>query len=125
MKPHCALLLTLIFAGCVHVSNPQYKALDANRNIERHMRQAEKLMLPSVTFTDISLSKVAGVFFICNEQPPEFQNTIILENDRVWSDQKVNISFENVSFARLCDEICLQTGSVWWADKVIYIAKKK
>jgi hypothetical protein len=126
MKTCFALTFTLIFAGCVNTSNSHYKALDTKRSVANHIRLAEKIKFPSVTLTEVTLEKAAGVFYVCNEDPPEFQNTIILHEsvDSSWAQQKVILLFKNVSFASLCDQLCIQTGSVWWADGVVHIEKK-
>lgn len=121
-----ALTIVVLLAGCSHNPRSGYKALDYSRSKAAHLRQAEAVRIPSVSFSDVTLERVAAIFYICGESTPEYQNSVALAtNDRAWSQQNVNLKMEDVSIARMIDEVCAQTGSVWRADREIIIEKKK
>ena len=103
-----------------------YRALDYARSNPEHFKQAEAAHIPSVSFSDVTLARVAAALYVCDESMPEYQNSVVLAtNDQAWSEQIVNLKIENVSIAKLIDSICIQTGSIWWADREIIIEKKK
>jgi len=117
MKTAFALVLVILAAGCTHVRRSDYKALDEGHTKLTHLWQAEDIKIPSVSFIDVPLARVAAAFYICNEDPPEFQPTITLATDDLnWSQQEVTLRLEGASLAKICDEICIQTGSVWRAN---------
>ena len=126
MKTTWILSLTLLLSGCAHTQSTTYRALDMKRTNPDHLKKAESLRVTSVSFKDVTLARAIAAFYISEEYPPAFQNTIIFMNDDAdWSQQKINFTIKDTSFARLCNELCIQTGSVWWADTVIHIKKKK
>ena len=126
MKTAIALALVALLAGCSHISPGRYKALDYARSKPAHLRLAEATRIPSVSLSDVTLEQVAAIFYICDENMPEYQNSVALAtNDQAWSEKRVSLKMEDVSIARLIDEVCSQTGSVWHADREIIIEKKK
>jgi hypothetical protein len=126
MKTAFALALVILVTGCAHNTHGGYKALDYARSKPAHLRQAEAVRIPSVSFSDVTLSRVTTAFYICDESMPEYQNSVTLAtNDKTWAEQKVNLKLEDVSIAKLIDEICIQTGSIWRVEREIIIEKKK
>ena len=125
MRIAAALALVTIATGCAHGPRSDYKALDFARSNPAHLKQAEATRISSVSFSDVTLARVAAVLYVCDESEPEYQNSVTLStDDRNWAEQKVNLKMENVSIAKLIDEICAQTGSVWHADREIIIEKR-
>ena len=126
MRIAFAFALVTFAAGCAHKPHGEYKALDYAHSKPAHLRQAEATHIPSVSFSDVTLARIAAVFYVCNESEPGYQNSVTLStNDETWSEQKVNLKMEDVSIAKLIDEICVQTGSIWRANREIIIEKRK
>jgi hypothetical protein len=126
MRIAFALALVAMACGCAHKPHGEYKSLDFARSKPAHLKQAEATRIPSVSFSDVTLSRIAAVFYVCDESEPEYQNSVALAtDDKRWSDQKVNLKMEDASIAKIIDEVCNQTGSTWRADREIIIEKKK
>jgi hypothetical protein len=126
MKAVFTLALIILAAGCTHAPRSDYRALDSAGTKVAHLKYAEATRFSSVSFNDVILARVAATFNTCEENPQDFQNTVTLVSDDInWSQQKVSLKLEDVNFAKLIDEICIQTGSVWRADREIVIDKKK
>ena len=126
MRIACALALVTIATGCAHKPHGDYRALDYARSKPAHLRQAEATRIPSVALSDVTLAQIAAVLYVCDEGEPEYLNSVTLgTNDERWSDQKVTLKMGDVSIAKLIDEVCAQTGSIWRVDREIIIEKKK
>lgn len=116
----------LALSGCQHrVAEEKYRALDRSRSHPDNLKKLEVISVPSVSFTQVSLQQAAGIFFVCDEEPRPFVNTVVFDaHDEQWANRPVTLQMTNVSCAKLYDELCAQTGSIWWVDDRVYFAPK-
>ena len=113
------------FTPASETATPIYHALLRPKTTTANLRTLEHTFIPNVTLTDVTLARIASVFFICDENASSFNHSIQLANaDPAWSARIVNIKREQVSLAALYDEICRQTNSVWWVDTQVHFAPK-
>ena len=127
MKYILFVFLSVMLVGCTTSDrNQKYNALLYEKTNQSELRILESMQIPSVSFIDVSLSRVASSLSSYDIDPTEFSNSAVIQNSKPeYGERLVNICRKKVTLARLYDDICLSTDSVWWVDHDIHLAPKE
>lgn len=124
MKAFAILLITALLGGCATTNPaPKYNALLRERTDMEHLRSLEMTRMPSITVENAEIARVVSPLSICTEGQSLNPVPDIIVHEGA-AKRTVTIKRKNASFAEIYDEMCEQTGSVWWVDSEVHIAPK-